>query len=906
MTRLSNIAVVVPLPSVDIDPLKAFDENFFDRAVDNILSEEASIEESRDDMMDNNVGTSSPFGYDGTSDSSKLGVRRSGRTEAKSPHFSTPSISSPTTTTGKKPKSRTSSRIRKPLAMEDVRGNDEAPMGIQNTMQPQHGDEVMEVEPYPIHEAGDHPSALPEATGSTNISTAENEMTAEEKIFVSVDPEKQMEVLKFVVSHPFMMEQVQPVRRSARREFTGQVRGVAAEAGLNDTAIDALIDHIRKTYLEDRGIVETEDAGSAFGDEVDGDAEARKNLHRKRRKSSSANAEDKEHKKSKRRHSDKARRHNHDATQYDERTNVMEAHVPASVPTGSQDNRCIEPDEPKLEDNTPDLPTMPTNIIRGSPGRPIDLTDSPPYDEFIPEADAVPPNEGVGAIGGFKDVNERIKEVLSRSPNDRRYAIPESPSPEKAVEEKPSKRRESSQASKTERNKRKRERKKASKKHRRLGEQKQPQDDSIDGAEKQPQAHFVDETEQDQIPPSTPRRPSFESPNGSTQSSGVTPSDEVQSKYFLGAGNPRVGSKSKREKASSLYDFSIPPKTRQLLKDLNLPPDFLSSDSPLSDAPSDFDSDWNDLEDPPSHIHIKLSPPESPCLCTNPDPETPVKCTSFVNPEPLKTPQAKALKHSPYFPRVLADPESCLPFPPIDASSFGLIQEQLAHDPFRLLIATIFLNRTRGGVALPVLFKVFERYPTIEAMAEADLSEFVSMINCLGFQNQRARKCITLAQTWLSDPPHKSKRYRKLHYPRKLDGRNVGRKECIDEEDLRVAWEIAHLPGVGAYSLDSWRIFCRDELRGKASDWKGTDATEIGFVPEWKCVLPHDKELRAYLTWMWLKEGWVWDYNTGDLTLASDKMMRAAQNGGVAREEEGNWILETSLVKAVNGLHESD
>jgi hypothetical protein len=36
----------VPLPSFDIDPLKTFDEHCFDRAVDNILSEEASIEES--------------------------------------------------------------------------------------------------------------------------------------------------------------------------------------------------------------------------------------------------------------------------------------------------------------------------------------------------------------------------------------------------------------------------------------------------------------------------------------------------------------------------------------------------------------------------------------------------------------------------------------------------------------------------------------------------------------------------------------------------------------------------------------------------------------------------------------------------------------------------------------------
>ncbi|KAB8254359.1 hypothetical protein BDV32DRAFT_142971 [Aspergillus pseudonomiae] len=185
--------------------------------------------------------------------------------------------------------------------------------------------------------------------------------------------------------------------------------------------------------------------------------------------------------------------------------------------------------------------------------------------------------------------------------------------------------------------------------------------------------------------------------------------------------------------------------------------------------------------------------------------------------------------------------------------------------------------RTRGGVALPVLFKVFERYPTVEAMATAN--------------------------RWMSHPPKKDERYRKLHYPCKLDGRDVRPQECIDDADPRVAWEVAHLPGVGAYSLDSWRIFCRDELRGLAKDWKGSGAATADFVPEWKTVLPHDKELRAYLTWMWLKEGWVWDRQTGHKTRASEKMMRAARRGGVALEENGNWILETSPVKkAANGL----
>ncbi|KAJ5166743.1 uncharacterized protein N7482_005524 [Penicillium canariense] len=352
----------------------------------------------------------------------------------------------------------------------------------------------------------------------------------------------------------------------------------------------------------------------------------------------------------------------------------------------------------------------------------------------------------------------------------------------------------------------------------------------------------------------------------------------------------------------------LPETTRQILDELNLPYDFLSLDSSLSDPPSDF---GHDLEDDISlYPDSKVCPSKSPHFqppTANLDPQTPVKSTKFLDPETSKLWRPKIAKRSPYFPIAPAPAISCLPFPPIDAPSFGLVQEQLAHEPFKLIIATIFLNRTRGGVALPVLFKVFERYPTIEAIASADLAEFVSMIHCLGFQNQRAKKCIAIAQLWETDPPAKNKRYRKLHYPRKLDGRDITADEYIDDEDPRAAWEIAHLPGVGAYSLDSWRIFCRDELRGLATDWKGTDAAAHGFVPEWKSVLPQDKELRAYLTWMWLKEGWVWDCHSGDLTPAGDKTLRAAQREGVAHEEDGNWVLQTSPVKkALNGLHAMD
>lgn len=247
---------------------------------------------------------------------------------------------------------------------------------------------------------------------------------------------------------------------------------------------------------------------------------------------------------------------------------------------------------------------------------------------------------------------------------------------------------------------------------------------------------------------------------------------------------------------------------------------------------------------------------------------------------------------SPYFPRQRRQPVSCLPFPPRRAPLFGLIQERLADDPFRLLIATVFLNRTRGGVAIPVLYRVFERYPTVDALAAADFDELVAMIRCLGFQRSRARKCIAIARLWLESPPSKGIRYRRLHYPEKGDGRDVKPGETVDDDDPRVAWEMAHLPGLGAYATDSWRIFCRDVLRGLASDWNGSDAEE-GFVPEWKTVRARDKELRAFLTWMWLKEGWVWNQETGERTPVPQKLRRAATKGGLlVPEVDGTWALE--------------
>ena len=143
----------------------------------------------------------------------------------------------------------------------------------------------------------------------------------------------------------------------------------------------------------------------------------------------------------------------------------------------------------------------------------------------------------------------------------------------------------------------------------------------------------------------------------------------------------------------------------------------------------------------------------------------------------------------------------------------------------------------------------------------------------------------------------RGKRYKKQNYPLKGDGRGVANDEVLDDDDERVAWEISHLPGLGPYSHDSWRMFCRDELRGVAKGWNGDDAADPDvFEPEWKRVIPLDKELRAWLTWMWLKEGWVWNKETGHRTKAGEDLMKMANGGGIVIEEQGSEHLTVRKV----------
>ncbi|KAK0516360.1 hypothetical protein JMJ35_000963 [Cladonia borealis] len=288
-----------------------------------------------------------------------------------------------------------------------------------------------------------------------------------------------------------------------------------------------------------------------------------------------------------------------------------------------------------------------------------------------------------------------------------------------------------------------------------------------------------------------------------------------------------------------------------------------------------------------------VSRPDTPKLATTPTKKHKVTTTTVSPYFARSVPRKIKTTESPYFTSPsktnfkASDKLSCIPFPPLQATSFGLVQETLAHDPFRLLVAVIFLNKTRGHVALPVFYQLMESYPTPADLAAANVDDVVDIIQRLGLQNQRAATCINLAKAWLERPPEKGKRYRVLHYPRKGDGKDIQTGEVIDEDDKRVGWEIGPLPGVGAYAIDSWRIFCRDELRSLPTVLPKeltSEAKEADTEKEWARVLPLDKELRAYLRWRWLRNGWEWDPVTGKRKRADVDAMAKADKGGVMYE----------------------
>ena len=128
-------------------------------------------------------------------------------------------------------------------------------------------------------------------------------------------------------------------------------------------------------------------------------------------------------------------------------------------------------------------------------------------------------------------------------------------------------------------------------------------------------------------------------------------------------------------------------------------------------------------------------------------------------------------------------------------SPYNLIQEILFHDPWKLLVATIFLHKTSGKVAIPILWKFFDICPSSAIACKTSIKTIADLLQPLGLSNKRAKILIKFSDEFL----HKDWRYP------------------------------IELYGIGKYGNDSYRIFC---------------------VNEWRLVKPRDHKLNLYHKWL--------------------------------------------------------
>ena len=66
--------------------------------------------------------------------------------------------------------------------------------------------------------------------------------------------------------------------------------------------------------------------------------------------------------------------------------------------------------------------------------------------------------------------------------------------------------------------------------------------------------------------------------------------------------------------------------------------------------------------------------------------------------------------------------------------------EKQGSDPFKILIATILSARTRDTTTSKITDKLFEKYKTPQAIAEADIEDLKKIIRSIGFYKVKAER----------------------------------------------------------------------------------------------------------------------------------------------------------------------
>ncbi|KAE8312022.1 hypothetical protein BDV41DRAFT_310705 [Aspergillus transmontanensis] len=264
------VSVVVSPPAFDLDSYESFDEDYFRRTVDEILSDQASFENSFDaysgtKMMDGTCERRASMSRD-----SGLG----GSGHKASPYF-------PSKVAKKRPVAHRV--IQKMESTEDEDDSEESLSGNKVVKREVPADSVVKIKPEELEKRGlgnvgihapeNEVGSAARASSVIDVDACDDEdleeVSEERFVFASVSEEEHDRLVRFLVDHPFMREGAYPVERSARRSFISDVRREASISGMDEGALGVLTKWIKKTYLEVCMVAHADREGSEFGDEID-------------------------------------------------------------------------------------------------------------------------------------------------------------------------------------------------------------------------------------------------------------------------------------------------------------------------------------------------------------------------------------------------------------------------------------------------------------------------------------------------------------------------------------------------------------------------------------------------------------------------------------------------------------
>ena len=82
-------------------------------------------------------------------------------------------------------------------------------------------------------------------------------------------------------------------------------------------------------------------------------------------------------------------------------------------------------------------------------------------------------------------------------------------------------------------------------------------------------------------------------------------------------------------------------------------------------------------------------------------------------------------------------------------SPYGLLQEEINYDPWKIFVCCIFCNLTKRVTAEPYFRKVLELWPRPIDLACANESEVTSVIQPLGLSKRRAKALVRMSREYL-------------------------------------------------------------------------------------------------------------------------------------------------------------